>query len=311
MLKYQDLTSRELMALPKDRTVALIPVSPLEVHGPHATLGVDAFIAEAGSKLMAEAIAARMPGGWQGLLLPTIFAGSDTQTYPGTIEISPRITRDLVHQIARQLARDGFQHILVYNAHGGPRHMVGMEEVSDRITLRYGHRGTRMVCVTAALIPNVLPRSLIGKVVERMRTRGEPLTAADEKALSTDYHSGMVETSIALAYCGGSVRPDYKSAPEQIIENPMSIRRGSSLKVGPGAGHLGSPALARPALGEELMALFMDETWPHLERFLRRERGSRGHFHCMYYWLPIFWTRFPQYVALLIAGGAIAAWLWR
>ena len=196
MLKYQDLTSRELQALPKDRTVVIIPVSPLEVHGPHGALGVDAFIAEAGSKLLSEAIEGRMEGSWQGLLMPTIFSGSDTQTYPGTIEI----TRDLVHQIARQLARDGFQHIMVYNAHGGPRHMVGMEEVSDRITWRYGHRGTRMVCVTGALIPNVLPRTLIGKVVERMKARGEALTASEERALAVDYHSGMVETSIELKY---------------------------------------------------------------------------------------------------------------
>ena len=45
ILRLEDLSTPRLDALDRERTVVLLTVSPLETHGPHLPIGVDAFTA--------------------------------------------------------------------------------------------------------------------------------------------------------------------------------------------------------------------------------------------------------------------------
>ena len=46
IFKYTELTTFELDSLNRDKTVFLLPISPLEEHGPHLPLGTDLYLAE-------------------------------------------------------------------------------------------------------------------------------------------------------------------------------------------------------------------------------------------------------------------------
>jgi creatinine amidohydrolase len=56
--RLEELSTPQLDALDRARTVVILTVSPLETHGPHLPLGVDAFTA----RHFAEAIAGRVVG---------------------------------------------------------------------------------------------------------------------------------------------------------------------------------------------------------------------------------------------------------
>ena len=54
MLKYDNLTLTDIRALPRDRTIFALAMSPIEVHGPHLPVGIDVVIAENVLALVAE-----------------------------------------------------------------------------------------------------------------------------------------------------------------------------------------------------------------------------------------------------------------
>jgi creatinine amidohydrolase/Fe(II)-dependent formamide hydrolase-like protein len=61
-----------LDALDRERTVVLVTVSPLEQHGPHLPLGVDAFTASHFATQIAERLVADRPG-WSAVLAPPLY----------------------------------------------------------------------------------------------------------------------------------------------------------------------------------------------------------------------------------------------
>src|SRR5579871_3656367 len=177
VLRYENLTHLELSALPRDRTVVFLCVGPLEQRGPHLPLGTDALSASYFAELLAERLHGKKSE-WTFLLFPTIFAGSDTLTYTGSVEIRPRVLRELLLDNCRQLARDGFRTIVAFGTHGGPRHMVVLEEVAAK--MRWRHR-TRMVSASARVLYDILQGRIGDKIVARMASLNQPMTD-DEKA---------------------------------------------------------------------------------------------------------------------------------
>ena len=69
ILRLEELSTPQLDALDRDRTVVILPVSPLETHGPHLPVGVDAFTARHFAEAVAERVVATRPG-WSALLAP-------------------------------------------------------------------------------------------------------------------------------------------------------------------------------------------------------------------------------------------------
>ena len=75
--RLEELSTPQLDALDRTRTVVILTVSPLETHGPHLPLGVDAFTARHFSESIAERLVADRPG-WSVVLAPTLHLGSFT-----------------------------------------------------------------------------------------------------------------------------------------------------------------------------------------------------------------------------------------
>ena len=69
-----DMTYEELNALDRDRTLVLLGVSPVEVHGTHMPLKTDYFTVETLLRQSAKSLRGTLPG-WNVLIAPTFPGG--------------------------------------------------------------------------------------------------------------------------------------------------------------------------------------------------------------------------------------------
>ena len=114
----EEMSTPALDALDRDRTVVILTVSPLEEHGPHLPVGVDAFTARYFAEAVADRVVAERPG-WSAVLAPTLHLGAFAFEAVGTVSIRQRVVRDAVVDYGDSLARSGFRHILIANGHAG------------------------------------------------------------------------------------------------------------------------------------------------------------------------------------------------
>ena len=110
----EELSTTSLDALDRGRTLVILTVSPLEEHGPHLPLGVDAITARHFATEIAGRLVATRPG-WSAVLAPTLHLGSFTFDAPGTVTVRQRVVRDAVVDYGLSLARAGFRFIVVSN----------------------------------------------------------------------------------------------------------------------------------------------------------------------------------------------------
>src|SRR5207244_9383425 len=112
-------------------------VSPLEEHGPHLPLGVDAMAARHFAESIAGRLVAARPG-WTVVLAPTLHLGSFTFDAPGTVRVRERVVRDALVHYDTSLASAGCRYILVANGHAGPGHPAALDEAAAAGSRRYG-----------------------------------------------------------------------------------------------------------------------------------------------------------------------------
>src|SRR5207247_8584411 len=111
----------------RGRTRGILTVSPLEEHGPHLPLGVDAITARHFATEIAGRLIATRPG-WSAVLAPTLHLGSFTFDAPGTVTVRQRVVRDAVVGYGLSLARAGFPFIVVANRHAGPTPLPPLDD---------------------------------------------------------------------------------------------------------------------------------------------------------------------------------------
>ncbi len=300
--RLEELSTPGLDALDRDRTVVILSVSPLETHGPHLPLGVDAFTARYFSEAMAERIVSSRPG-WAVVLAPTLHLGSFTFDTIGTVRVRQRVVRDVVVDYGRALARAGFRHILVSNGHGGPGHLVALEEAAAIVSRR--HR-VMMASFTGHLAWEFLRGRLLPRIEAGL---GRPLSATERAAFSDDAHGGWWETSLMLALRPDLVDDAYRTLPaaryslrERLVPN-YPLRRG-------GQGYVGHPAMADPAFARATTDVLLAEAMTVVDGLLDgriRPAERRSPFFV----IPFFRTNFRRVAGAVAAAGAVlAVWWW-
>lgn len=112
---WQHLTTRDFAGLDPQQTVALLPVSAVEQHGPHLPLATDAVIAEA----LVEAVMARIAEGL--LVLPAMTVGHSLEhvDYAGTLSIGAEALLASWIDVGQSVARAGLRKLVLLNTHGG------------------------------------------------------------------------------------------------------------------------------------------------------------------------------------------------
>lgn len=299
--RLEELSTPGLDALDRERTVVILSVSPLETHGPHLPLGVDAFTARYFSEAIAERVVAGRPG-WAVVLAPTLHLGSFTFDTVGTVRVRQRVVRDVVVDYGRALARAGFRHILVSNGHGGPGHLVALEEAAAIVSRR--HRVT-MASFTGHLAWEFLRGRLLPRIEAGL---GRPLTPVEREAFAEDAHGGWWETSIMLALRPDLVDDGYRTLPaaryslrERLVPN-YPLRRG-------GRGYVGHPALADPAFARATTEVLLAEAMTVVDGLLDgRIRPSER--RSPFFVIPFFRTNFRRVAGAVAAAGAVLAGWW-
>jgi creatinine amidohydrolase len=297
----EEMSTPALDALDRARTVVVLTVSPLEEHGPHLPVGVDAIAARHFAQSLSEKLTAARPG-WTALLAPTLHLGSFTFDAVGTVSVRQRVVRDAVVDYGRSLARAGFRYILVANGHGGPGHLTALEEASATVSRR--HR-VMMASVSGHLAWQFLRGRYVDKIAAAL---GRPLTDEERRAFAEDAHGGWFETSLMLLIRPDLVDQSYRTLPPARYSLPARAVPNFPLRNG-GQGYVGHPALADEAFARAATDVLMEESMALVEGLLDgRLPPSAG--RSPFFVLPFFRTDFWPLAATAAAGialGAVAA----
>jgi creatinine amidohydrolase len=205
-LRAEELTYAQIRRFDRARTIAFLPMSALEVHGPHLPIGMDWYMARWMSEETARRFAERNPE-WTVVAMPPLTLGTDELPLRGSMTTpAGTLYRALVAQ-GRALAKAGYGTVVVTNGHGGPRHAAALEAAC-----RYVSRRRRIAMFTPS-IP-VLHRIIAGgRLAEAETLLGRALTAAERHGLVIGEHAGAWETSFMLAQDATLVGPHETLGP--------------------------------------------------------------------------------------------------
>jgi creatinine amidohydrolase len=298
--RLEEMSTPALDALDRARTVVILTVSPLEEHGPHLPVGVDAFAARHFAEAIAERLVVARPG-WSAVLAPTLHLGSFTFDAVGTITVRQRVVRDALVDYGDSVARAGFRWILVANGHAGPGHLTALDEAAAIVSRR---RGVTMASFTGHLAWEFLR----GRFVDRIETElGRPLTAAERQAFAEDAHGGWWETSLMLLLRPDLVDDAYRTLPparyslaERVVPN-YPLRHG-------GQGYVGHPALAAAELAKATTEVLLREAMTIVDGLLGGGLRPSDR-HSPLFRVPFLRTNFwPVATAVTATGAGLIGW---
>ena len=300
VLRLEELSAPSLDALDRGRTLAIVPVSPLEQHGPHLPVGVDYLAARHIAEAVGERLVSRRPG-WTALLAPTLPLGSFAFQAVGTIGVRQRVVRDALVDCGRALARSGFRYIMVANGHAGPGHLVALEEAAAIVSRRHG---VAMASVTGHMAWELFR----GRYLPRFEAAlGRPLTAEERDAFAGDAHAGWWETSLMLMLRPELVDPGYRDLSPSRYSLPQRLRPNYPLRAG-GQGYVGDPARGDAAFAKATVEVLVEEATDLAERLIegRLERRQR---RSPFRLVPLLRTDFWPLAGAALAGAVGALWL--
>ena len=305
VFRLEELSFTQLEALDHTRAVVLFTVSPLEEHGPHLPIGTDLFTADSVCTKLAVRILEEKPG-WTVLIGPSLPIGASAFDRAGTLLVRARTVRNVTLDYGAALARHGFRYLVVLNGHGGPRHIVALEEAAAAVSRRYR---VRMFSVSGL----VLWKFMRGRYTDCLQAiLGRPFTEAEREALPGDTHAGMWETSLILLLRPDLVNPVYANLPAARFGLVDVLHKNYPLQLGNRMGYIGTPSAARAELGEAARRLFL-ELVCELVRPVLDVQNKKWRQTSFLYKIPLLRTAFPYaatVAAIGLAGWAIIHWLY-
>jgi len=235
---WQDLTSDRLQGVDPKKTIAILPVSAVEQHGPHLPLSTDAVINEG----IVDQVLRAVPNTPTVLALPALTIGHSLEHtgFPGTLSSSAETLLALWVDVGRCAARSGIRKLIFLNSHGGQTQLVDIAALRLRAELG-------MLTVRADYFRLGCPDGLF-----------------DAKELIYGIHGGEVETSLMLHLRPDLVRlealNDFDGLPARLarentvlgVEEPVGIG-WMSQDLNP-AGVVGNAAGADAARGSRLLS---------------------------------------------------------
>jgi creatinine amidohydrolase len=201
--KLEELRWPQIDALDRQRTLFILPVGMIEVHGPHLPVGTDIlgliYETDASSRRVSRALP-----DWNVVLMPPISYGQGganelgaKPVHPGTYGMRQSTLRSLVADLGGQVAQNGFRWIFVLNGHGAPTHNIAINEACDFISETFR---VTMLHVTGML------RADTGIQARGQKINAKFFPADVLSSFGLDIHAGVGETSGVLA-----IRPDLVS----------------------------------------------------------------------------------------------------
>lgn len=211
LLSYVRMTLPEIEALDRSRTIFLMAVSPIEVHGPHLPLGTDVFVAGELLRRYAAALQQEYPE-YTLVTLPPLYLGADALPVKGSLSVPAPLLKKVLLSYVKGLAAQGFRFLFLADNHGGPRHQLGIESASRRAWRKYrfylinpfNHEFRLMVRHD----PAFLEETGLG-----------PGTCGDD----ADAHAGTNETSLMLRVDPEQVRDSWRTVSPSLPPPPARV----------------------------------------------------------------------------------------
>jgi len=128
--RLEELTAPDyIKAVEKSGKTCILPIGVFEKHGPHLPLGTDLYIAREYALRAAEKEYT--------VVFPWYYFSqiNEAKHQPGTIAYSPELIWKALQETLNELARNGFDKIIIVNGHGGNNaflNFFGMAQLSER-----------------------------------------------------------------------------------------------------------------------------------------------------------------------------------
>jgi creatinine amidohydrolase len=235
--QLSELTWVEVEALDKDCTFILIPLSPLEEHGPHLPIGTDIYAAQDIAEVAAGYIC-NDNAMLQAVLSPTIPLGCSaiTADFPGTISLRGKTLYHVLIDFCSGLAKSGFKYIILVNHHLDSVHLKAILEAIETVT---GHFAVQIIETAGRIFYSGMP---IGE-----RTQCEQLGFS----MNTEIHADVVETSYIKYKYPHLIKHNPEDLPAVLVDVKQGFKNGCKTfkAMGASQGYIGTPALASEHLG--------------------------------------------------------------
>jgi len=128
--RLEELTASDFIkAVEKSSKTCILPIGVFEKHGPHLPLGTDLYTARE--------FALRAAEKEYTVVYPWYYFSqiNEAKHQPGTIAYSPELIWKALQETLNELARNGFDKIIIVNGHGGNNaflNFFGMAQLSER-----------------------------------------------------------------------------------------------------------------------------------------------------------------------------------
>ncbi len=111
------LNWKQVDALPRDKTLLVLPTAAIEQHGHHLPLATDTLI----SNLLLGRALELLPADLPIYALPTVCYGKSNEHigFPGTMSMSAATYMAVLRDIGASVAAAGFKKLVLFNSHGG------------------------------------------------------------------------------------------------------------------------------------------------------------------------------------------------
>ncbi len=132
---WMELTSDAFAKAVEDSSgLCLLPLGCVERHGPHLPVGTDQIVVDEVSRRAAEIEPA--------VVFPSYYFGqiAEARHYPGTVSLAHDLLLRLMRAALDEIARNGFDKILIVNGHGGNEGLLSylmmslLQEPRDYVT---------------------------------------------------------------------------------------------------------------------------------------------------------------------------------
>ncbi|MEL7609284.1 MAG: creatininase family protein [Bacillota bacterium] len=223
-------TWEELAVMDREKAVCLLPISALEQHGKHLPLGTDDFILAAALEGVRRD--PRLTADY--LLLPTLHYGNSVEhlDFFGTMSLGCATIVNIVEDILRCMADQGFKKLAIINSHGGNSAIFQAysQEWQQKFGIRVYHA-------------NFYASGFFREAASLLET-----------PLSTDVHAGELETSVLLYKMPHLVRQEKITAAEDIYITLSDYYSGwLTSEYSPGNGTIGVPTRADAQKGKAVL----------------------------------------------------------
>jgi creatinine amidohydrolase len=233
--KHERLGWHEIDALQRYKTVVILSLCPIEVHGPHLPCGMDFYATNDFTELAVQTLETQRPD-FNWVLYPSIPLGCTdlAAELPGTVSISERTLKWLLVDIFESIMAHGFRYIAISNHHFEPKHL---NAIRMAIKMATTNKTVRIIEPLGELFSQSTDlKSIYGF--------DPPVDMEDE------IHAGFQDTSYMIYKHPEMVNPLYVNLKPFIVGTTTSNNNLKLTNVGATHGLIGNPSMGTLAFGK-------------------------------------------------------------